>query len=58
MRDRIIGLEYLDRSSIEDHPKNWRVHTPEQRAALDALLARVGVAGAASATPKRSCRSV
>lgn len=45
-RNRIKALEYLDRNEIEEAPGNWRIHTPEQRVALQALLDKVGIAGA------------
>lgn len=45
-RNRIRGLEYIDASQIDGDPRNWRKHTPEQRAALQNLLEHVGIANA------------
>lgn|GEM_PF-5748776 len=36
----------VDASLLEAHPGNFRVHTPEQRSAMDAVLGEVGFAGA------------
>ncbi len=38
-------LEVWEVSRLRAHPLNWRVHGLEQRSALDAVMARVGVAG-------------
>lgn len=41
-----MGLEYLKPELIDEAPGNWRVHTDEQRIALQTLLDQVGIAGA------------
>jgi hypothetical protein len=43
-RDRIIGLEYHDASSLTPHPGNWRSHGKEQVEALRGVLGEVGIA--------------
>lgn len=46
IRDRIKEFRRLPASSLLDNPKNWRLHPKEQQAALDAVLAEIGFAGA------------
>ncbi len=48
-RDRIKSLRRVKASELIPNPKNWRTHPPEQAAALQAVLAEVGFAGAALA---------
>jgi len=46
LRSRIVGSGMVDPKELRANPRNWRTHPPEQRAALEAELARVGwVAG-------------
>lgn len=45
-RDRIRELRRLPAKELIPNPRNWRLHPPEQQAALEALLAEVGFAGA------------
>lgn len=47
IRDRIKSLRRVKASEILPHPKNWRVHPPEQQDALRGVLAEIGWAGAA-----------
>lgn len=44
IKDRVVGLEWLDVSEIDDHTGNWRDHPQEQVNALAGVLAEVGVA--------------
>lgn len=46
VRDRIRQLRRVKAAQLKPHPCNWRIHPPEQRAALEALLAEIGYAGA------------
>ena len=39
---RIVGSGTADPATLVANPRNWRTHPPEQRAALEAELARVG----------------
>jgi hypothetical protein len=39
-------LEYLPASQLTENPANWRLHPPEQMAALDSVMTEVGWAGA------------
>jgi hypothetical protein len=41
-----LRLEWVDPSTLDDHPKNWRLHPPLQREAVGAVLDEVGWAGA------------
>lgn len=41
-RNRIVGRGEKPASQFLANPSNWRRHSPEQQAALEALLARVG----------------
>lgn len=43
-RNRIIGHRRVRAGDLVPHELNWRVHPPEQRAALQALYAEVGFA--------------
>jgi ParB-like chromosome segregation protein Spo0J len=45
-RDRIRELRRVPANELLPNPRNWRLHPPEQQAALAALLAEVGFAGA------------
>ena len=42
-RNRIVRSAEVDPCSIPDHPHNWRTHPPAQVAALDGVLAEVGL---------------
>lgn len=46
IRDRIRELRRVPARKLLPHPANWRLHPPLQQAALEALLAEVGYAGA------------
>ena len=46
LRNRIIGLRYLHARDLLPNPRNFRTHPRAQRAALDGILAEVGIAGA------------
>src|SRR5580658_5761830 len=46
IRDRIKELRRVKASELVPHEKNWRVHTPQQTAALKGLLAEIGYADA------------
>lgn len=41
-----LRLEWIDPRSLEGNPKNWKVHTQRQNAALNATLTKNGWAGA------------
>ena len=45
-RDRIKELRRVRAGDLRPCPWNWRDHPPEQREALEAILAEVGFAGA------------
>lgn len=45
-RIRVREMKIVDASLLEPHPGNFRVHTPEQRTAMDGVLNEVGFAGA------------
>jgi hypothetical protein len=45
-RNRIVGLEMVPASEILEHPKNWRLHPPDQRSALSSLLETIGITDA------------
>ena len=45
----MVALRRVKASELAPHPKNWRKHSEAQAAALRALLAEVGFAGAALA---------
>ena len=44
--NRIIGLRMVKAADLKKHPKNWRTHPDNQRAAVSALLEEVGFADA------------
>jgi hypothetical protein len=46
VRDRIKELRRVRAADLRPNPRNWRVHPPEQQAALRGVLAEVGYAGA------------
>lgn len=46
IRDRVVELRRVRANTLHPHPQNWRTHNDAQRAALRALVARVGFAGA------------
>lgn len=45
-RDRIKELRRVRAADLAPHPHNWRVHPPEQRTVLAALLREIGFANA------------
>lgn len=45
-RDRVVEFVRVPASSLRANAKNWRTHPKQQRAALSAMLAEVGFAGA------------
>lgn len=45
-QNRIQGLRYVSVSELRGHPKNWRVHPPDQTTLLNKLFREVGVADA------------
>lgn len=49
IRRRIKELRWIPAGQLKPHPENWRRHPPEQRAALERVLAAVGWAGALTA---------
>src|SRR5271169_5732193 len=46
IRDRIRELRRVPAKELRPNPRNWRLHPPAQQAALRALLAEIGYAGA------------
>ncbi|MGC3972373.1 MAG: hypothetical protein QM775_35035 [Pirellulales bacterium] len=46
IRDRIRELRRVRADQLRPHPRNWRKHPAEQQAALAAVLAEIGYAGA------------
>lgn len=46
LRDRIIDFRRVPACDLKVNPKNWRTHPPEQREALQGVLAEVGFVGA------------
>jgi hypothetical protein len=46
LRDRIKELRRVPASEIQADPRNWREHPTEQRAAVSAVLAEIGMANA------------
>jgi hypothetical protein len=42
-QNRIVGFSEVDPSELAAHPDNWRVHTMQQRSALEGILEEVGV---------------
>lgn len=46
IRDRVVGLERVRAGDLAPHPKNWRTHPERQSAALQGVLADVGIADA------------
>jgi hypothetical protein len=46
IRDRIEGFRRVPARALLPHPKNWCVHSPAQRAALQGILAEIGYADA------------
>ena len=46
VKDRIRRFARVKAAELKPHPCNWRIHPPEQRAALEAILAEIGYAGA------------
>lgn len=51
IRDRIRGLARLAPERILPNPRNWRTHPDNQRAALQGVLADVGIADAVLVVP-------
>jgi hypothetical protein len=46
IRDRIKELRRVRAADLRLNPRNWRVHPPEQQAALQGVLAEIGYADA------------
>jgi hypothetical protein len=46
IRDRIKELRRVQAAELRPNPRNWRVHPPEQQAALRGVLAEIGYADA------------
>lgn len=46
LRDRIVELRRVPARDLLANPRNFRRHPPAQRAALDAVLEKIGMAGA------------
>lgn len=46
IRDRIVDFRRVKASALRRNPKNWRLHPEDQRGALQAILADVGMVGA------------
>jgi hypothetical protein len=46
IRDRIKELRRVRAADLRPNPRNWRVHPPEQQAALRGVLAEIGYADA------------
>jgi hypothetical protein len=46
VRDRIKELRRVRAADLRPNPRNWRVHPPEQQAALRGVLAEIGYADA------------
>jgi len=59
IRDRIKELRRVRAKDLLPNPKNWRLHTKVQAAALRGLLAEVGYADAllARELPTAGCNS-
>lgn len=45
LADRVVELRRVKAKDLLPNPSNWRTHSEHQRKALDAVLARVGIAG-------------
>jgi hypothetical protein len=45
-RIRVKEMKMVPASLLDPHPGNFRMHTPEQRSAMDGVLSEVGFAGA------------
>jgi len=45
-RDRIKELRRVKAAELQSNPRNWRVHPPRQRKALETMLSEIGFAGA------------
>lgn len=46
LRDRIVDFRRVPSEELADNPRNWRKHPEGQKAALDDVLASIGIAGA------------
>lgn len=46
LRDRIKDFRRVRADQLLPHPKNWRLHGPQQRAALKGLLSELGIVDA------------
>lgn len=46
IRDRIIDFRRVPAGELQPNPKNWRTHPPQQREALQGILAEIGYADA------------
>ncbi|MCA9015563.1 MAG: ParB N-terminal domain-containing protein, partial [Planctomycetaceae bacterium] len=54
LKDRIKSFRRIKASLLKRNPKNWRIHTEPQHAALRAILKEVGFA---SACLVRDCKN-
>ena len=45
-RNRIKGLKYVKASELLPNPKNWRLHSEQQKSAMRGVLSEVGYADA------------
>lgn len=41
-KNRIVGLRQVRAGDLKPNPRNWRLHPPEQRHALETMLDRIG----------------
>src|SRR5687768_10782671 len=46
IRDRIKEFRRVPARQLRSHPRNWRLHPPEQQAALRGVLTEIGFADA------------
>lgn len=46
IRDRVKGLRRVRAGELRPHPRNWRLHPTEQKAALRGVLREIGFADA------------
>jgi hypothetical protein len=46
MKNRVTGLEWVAPGDLDDHPRNWRLHSSAQKAVLTEAMEKIGVSGA------------
>lgn len=46
IKNRILGLKFIEPQKLQVHPKNWRRHPNAQKSILTEVLATIGMAGA------------